>query len=53
MFDESLELFKNWWSGVVMTYKLNLEKMRDKITNTINELVNHMQQSGSVIVATK
>lgn len=35
-----------------MTYKLNLEKTQDKITNTINELLNHMQHSGSVFVAT-
>jgi CubicO group peptidase (beta-lactamase class C family) len=37
---------------VGMTYKINLEKTQDEITNTINELVNHMQHSGSVLVAT-
>jgi len=42
----------NFTLEVVMIYKLNLEKMQDKITNTVNELVNHMQHSGSVIVAT-
>lgn len=35
-----------------MTYKLNLEKTKDQITNTIYELTNHMQHSGSVLVAT-
>lgn len=35
-----------------MKYELDLEKAQDKIRNTIDELVNHMQHSGSVIVAT-
>lgn len=35
-----------------MTYKLNLEKVRSTITNTIDKLVNNMQHSGSIIVAT-
>ncbi len=36
-----------------MKHKLNLEKARDKITNTVNILVNQMQHSGSIIVTTK
>ncbi len=36
----------------MMTYKLNVAKARDKITNTINALTNHTQHSGSIFVAT-
>jgi hypothetical protein len=35
-----------------MKYKSSLEKTRDKIANTINNLTNHIQHSGSMIVAT-
>jgi len=35
-----------------MRYQFNLEKARDNIKNIIDELVNHMQHSGAIIVAT-
>lgn len=34
-----------------MTYEFNLEKIQDKITNTIYELVNQREHSGSVMIA--
>src|ERR1700722_13036873 len=36
----------------MMKFKLNVEKIRGEITNTINNLTNHMQHSGSIIVTT-
>gem|GEM_PF-2138076 len=34
-----------------MKYKLDLKEAKDKIRNTIDELLNHKQHSGSIIVA--